>query len=337
MKCDLYVFDETVIEREIRSISREKPVILLHAPDGLKNLYTCLKSFLVERFKAEVYFSIAPGYGACDIPVEDILYLKPDLVIHIGHLEYAMRETEIPWRIVYLPVYYDITPPRSVLEKLAEALASRAWRRIGLFYPETERLIAGRVKEHLSGRGFKILEDNSRRPILGCDYTPLVKLMNDIDGALIIAGGLFHPIGAAFYTDRILAYDPYRNSIWDPLVEASRILRKRIFLVSGLRNQALKRAVVVAGSRPGQYRPSVIGMVVKMLQSIGVEADVVFSSYLTIERLVAIDSVFKPDLIVITSCPRLPLDDFSDFYKPVLTPGEIVMLVKGLDKYVYPW
>jgi len=44
------------------------------------------------------------------------------------------------------------------------------------------------------------------------------------------------------------------------------------------------------------------------------------------------------DVFLVTSCPRLPIDDLYDFEKPVLTPGEAKMIIlNNFDKYIFPW
>ncbi|MGC9011501.1 diphthamide biosynthesis enzyme Dph2 [Thermogladius sp.] len=336
MKCDTYIVEESLLVEELSSIPVPRPRVLLQAPDGLKKLYDCLGGLLRKVRDVEVYYSASPSFGACDIPLEEVALLRPDLVVHIGHAEYPLAEVEPPLRVVYVPVYYDVTPRAESLLEIEGSLSSRSWRRVAVVSPLTERLVAKRVADYLSSRGFDVREAEDR-PILGCDYRSVISLAGSVDGFLLVSGGLFHALGAALYTDNLLAYDPYREKVWDPSVEARKLIRERIYTVVKLRNQALRRAVVVAGARPGQFRPSVLNMVAKLLEKIGVEYVVTTVSYLTLDRLLTIDETFRPDFIVVTSCPRLPLDDFHDFHKPVLTPGELAMLVWGVEKYVFPW
>jgi Diphthamide synthase subunit DPH2 len=44
------------------------------------------------------------------------------------------------------------------------------------------------------------------------------------------------------------------------------------------------------------------------------------------------------EAFVVTSCPRLPVDDLYEYEKPVLTPGEAFMALQGrLEPYMFPW
>jgi 2-(3-amino-3-carboxypropyl)histidine synthase len=335
--CDSYIIEEGNLLGEVLSLSKPKPTILVQAPEGLKKLYKCLGDFLRGIRELELYFSLSPSYGACDIPVDEAFHIRPDLIIHLGHLEYKLSEVKIPWRVLYLPVYYNIEVPQKTLLEVAQTLKAKNWRTIAVINPVTEALIARRIRGYLLETGFRVLEPAPGEFILGCDYSPMLKIIDRVDGLLIVAGGIFHPLGAAFYTDKIVAYDPYRDVVWNPVEEASRVVRKRMFTLVQLRNQPLRRAVVIAGGRPGQFRASIIELTRRALSELGVEHYVVSAPYITVEKLISIDDAFKPDFIVVTSCPRLPIDDFIDFHKPVLTPGEVIMLARGVEKYVYPW
>ncbi|MEM1921353.1 MAG: diphthamide synthesis protein, partial [Desulfurococcaceae archaeon] len=130
----------------------------------------------------------------------------------------------------------------------------------------------------------------------------------------------------------------YKNVVWNTREFVKKVIAKRMFLVSMLRNSGFRTIGLIIGLKPGQYRPSIIEYLIKLSEENNIEYYVIQTSELNNDRLIAIDNALSLDVYVVTSCPRLPIDDLSDFYKPVLTPGEYVMVLnRACDKYIYPW
>uniref|UniRef100_A0A7C2BKF2 2-(3-amino-3-carboxypropyl)histidine synthase n=1 Tax=Thermosphaera aggregans TaxID=54254 RepID=A0A7C2BKF2_9CREN len=319
-----------------RFLDEEKPrKILLHAPDGLKPLYFCIRKTIPSS--TEAYYSSSPGYGACDIPLWEAELLGADAIVHIGHLEYPFTGLRgIGKRVLYLPVYFNKLLDEEFLENLSKHLEAKGFSTISVSSTIVEAKIRGQIGEYLSRKGFKVYE--VKQPVLGCIYTPVTVFDERVDAHLLIAGGLFHHLGAYLSLRKpLLSIDPYRQSIMDYSRELAKYLQKRLYLVSKVKNSTMRTLGIITGGMPGQYRPRLAEALKELAGRKGYEAYVISSTYLTMDRLIAIDNSLKLDFYVVTSCPRLPIDDLSDFYKPVLTPGEFAMILENKEEYVFPW
>jgi 2-(3-amino-3-carboxypropyl)histidine synthase len=331
IECGSYEIDISRIVTEAKNWRK----ILLHAPNGLKHLYYCLLS-LFERLNIETYLSLSPGYGACDLPLDEAEILGVDALIHLGHEEYPLVECSVRSHVLYIPVYYRGAVLEDLTLKLIDVLKSMGVKSLTVSSTLIESKQRELVAKYLTERGFKVY--NVYKPILGCHYIGPLAYEKDVDAHLVVGGGLFHPLGLGLISSKVvLALDVYQQRIWNASEESLKILKKRLYMIASLRTSNARRMGLLIGSRCGQYRPSIVGRIEEEAKRSGYEVYKIASSYLTPERLIAIDDALRLDFYVVTSCPRLPIDDLGDFYKPVLTPGEFIMLVKGIERYIYPW
>jgi 2-(3-amino-3-carboxypropyl)histidine synthase len=329
--CNLYDIE---LDTLYRLIEKGVKRVLLHAPDGFKPLYKCVAGVFEGR-GIELFFSSSPGYGACDVPVEEAEALGVDVLIHLGHLGYFHHGFKPGVSIVYIPVYARPMISEGMLGELTSYLRSQGIIGVSISSTIVEEKIRRIIAEHLSLNGFRIHEVHS--PLLGCLYTHVASLDDKVDAHLVIAGGIFHPLGLALVSRKpVVVLDPYRGRVWSASEEAQKTLRKRLLKIYEAKVSGARVGLVI-GSRLGQYRSWLIEKLEKEALEKGYRVYKVSSTYLSIERLIAIDNALNLDIYVVTSCPRLPIDDLDDFYKPVLTPGEFLMLLTGLEKYVYPW
>lgn len=326
--CELYDIGE------IPEIPRGE-VVLIHAPDGLKPLYKCLERKLREQ-GVSAYFSSSPGYGACDIPFEEAEAIGAKAIIHLGHLEYPLAgKPREDVEVFYVPVYFKGHVSEETLLRLESALKRLGASRITLSSTLIEERVRGFLSKRLRDLGFYVIE--AQRPVLGCYYSHVLAHDREVDAHVIIAGGLFHALGLAISAAKpTIAVDPYKGEVRDMREDAMRALKKRMYKVF-LAKSSGRRLGIVVGSRPGQARDWLNRALAERAKERGYEVYMIASTYVNLERLIAIDNALSLDLYVVTSCPRLPIDDLDDFYKPVLTPGEFLMLIEAVDRYVYPW
>ncbi|MEM1627829.1 MAG: diphthamide biosynthesis enzyme Dph2 [Desulfurococcaceae archaeon] len=332
--CDLY----EIAEDNVNVLMEKCPgkSILLHAPDGLKPLYKCIQRILGNV--CNVYFSTSPGYGACDIPFEEASAIGADLIIHIGHSRYILGPGFKPFiEIIYLPVYYKVKPPDTILTELDKELGANNAKKLTVSSTVIETRIRNYVVNYLREKGYEVYEIHE--PILGCYYSNVMSLDDLVDVHVVISGGLFHPYGLGLISNKkVIAFDPYSWRTWVVNPEIEKIRRKRIFILNKVKYAGVKNVGIVIGSRPGQYRPVLIKYIEELAISAGMNVFKIVSTYVNKESLIAIDNAMNMDAYVVTTCPRLPIDDLYDFHKPVLTPGEFMMIVKNInDKYIYPW
>ncbi|HDN75899.1 MAG TPA: diphthamide biosynthesis enzyme Dph2, partial [Acidilobales archaeon] len=93
--------------------------------------------------------------------------------------------------------------------------------------------------------------------------------------------------------------------------------------------------LIIVGSA-GQYRYTIIKEVTGILKKNNRNFHIVRTTYLTHDILRNIDGS-DIEAIIITSCPRLAIEDFTKYDKPVLTPGEVMYMFGLREDYTYPW
>ncbi len=318
--------------------------ILVTAPDGLKPLYRCF----LEKYRdvldgKHVFFSSEPYYGSCIFPVSEITALKPDLVIHIGHNEYPFTSYELGVRIAYVHAYYTRRPGDDELEIIAYRLKDSNLQRIGLLCSIQYLRLLPVIKEYLEKWGFEVYlpepmpEKMLPGQILGCEVSAAQRVASSVDGYLVVTGGWFHPLGIYLATrKKVLVYDPHKMTVTDYTRKAYSILAKRYYVVEAIRNSNYRRVGIITGTSIGQYRPTIVELLVRKSLEKGLEPYLISSLYLDINRMAAIDNGLRLDYYVVTSCPRLAIDDLSDFYKPVITAGEYLMILDDKKEYVFP-
>ncbi|MET1159383.1 MAG: diphthamide biosynthesis enzyme Dph2 [Thermoprotei archaeon] len=338
--CFNYIIDSNAVINFIEKHDIKR--VLVQAPNGLKKLYKCIQRILSSR-NLQVYFSSSPTYGGCDLEVYEARLLGVDGIIHIGHNEYPYLVSKPKIPVLYLPAYYNWKPSKEVLEKLVEILDSNGVNKIGLVASIQHLFSLKDVSQYLSNRGYRVFIGESKAllkgQILGCDYTAGLVLENQVDAYLVIAGGKFHALGLALVVNKpVFVLDPYTERIWKADHEAQKILAKRLYVISSLRNKGFRSAGIIIGTKLGQYRPGLVKRLVSLLEGNGIEYVLITSNDLSLSNMINIDNALGLDVYVITSCPRLPIEDLGEFYKPVLTPGELVMVFdRSITSYKYPW
>jgi diphthamide biosynthesis enzyme Dph1/Dph2-like protein len=78
------------IMKEIKSLGKKSPVVLLQFPDGLKRFAREIEDYLKKQLEQEdinVDFRTWLGscFGACDVPDNDKIHVEFDLIIQFGH------------------------------------------------------------------------------------------------------------------------------------------------------------------------------------------------------------------------------------------------------------
>ena len=339
--CELYEIDYNVLLEAVRGVKK----ILLTAPDGLKKLYDCIREyFLSKKLFVELYFSSSPSYGSCYISMGELELIKPDIIVHIGHNEYPLISTNIGKKILYIPAFYKRAPQLEELEEMYQTILRKNFKRIGLIASIQHTKILGKIGEFLESRGIRTYIGKSAYnqmfpgQVLGCEYSALISIIDKIDAVLTVSGGRFHALGAYLVSRKpIIIYDPYSGKVIDFTKDAVKIYAKRLYLVEHVRNNNYRRVGLIVGVSPGQYRDRLVKYLYRLSKEKGFEPYLIVSDYVNEDRLASIDNAFNLDFYVVTSCPRIPIDDIASFYKPVLTPGEYLMILNNIRQYVFPW
>ena len=329
------------IERIIEGIkSRRARRVLVQLPDGLKQYYSLLRRALKERgLDVELILSGSSCYGGCDVAEDEAKLVGADLIIHYGHTRYYAEGHPT----IYVPARSLLALKEDLYDAVYSTLRNHNIKRVGVEATVQHVHLIRQVVAALRSRGFKVYVGTVREKfqismpgqVIGCNYISALSINDAVEGHVIICGGIFHPLGLGLATGKpVVKIDPYEQRVEDLTEHANRLLRIRYGKIMKAMNA--KSLGIIVGGKPGQFRPALVEGIKKLIERRGLEYVVAVVSELNMDTLRNIDAS-RVDAWIVTSCPRLAIDDLSDYEKPVLTPGEAYMVLKGdLEKYVFP-
>nr|WP_048151162.1 diphthamide biosynthesis enzyme Dph2 [Palaeococcus ferrophilus] len=301
--------------------------VLIQTPEGLKREAQELADFLGEN-GIEAIISGDINYGACDPADTEARRLGCDALIHLGH-SYMRLHLEVPTLFVPAFAKVDVVP---ALEKNLEEIR-KLGRRIALVTTAQHIHHLERMRDFLEREGFEVLvgRGDSRvswpGQVLGCNFSA-AKV--DAEGVLFIGAGYFHPIGVAMAVKRpTLAINPYSgDAIWMDK-EAERLVRKRWAQIA--KAMEAQRFGVITSTKKGQFRLAEAKRIVKLLREHGKYARLLAMNHINYPALEGFDF----DAYVVVACPRVPIDDYENWRKPVLTPREVEILLGLREDYEF--
>ncbi|MEB2836543.1 MAG: diphthamide biosynthesis enzyme Dph2 [Desulfurococcales archaeon] len=322
-------------------------LLILQLPDGLKRFFPDLVNCISRLGHENIIIHGDSVYGACDLQLGKLSLLGDLdrlLVVHVAHTPYPPELASVrvaSENVVYLGARSLVAIDEALLEDTARTLKDLGARRVALVATAQHLHELGAIAGFLAARGFKAVVPRGRPPylldgqVIGCDYR-VARSAGTVDSYVIVSGGFFHPLGLYLATLRhVVHLDPYESKVKLVDEEGERVLRRRLYLVS----KAMEGSTVgiIIGLKEGQYRPRLLQSLIESARRKGLQAVLIAAEYTSPETLDNIDNNLI-DFYVITSCPRLAIDDLGDYRKPVLTPGEAFMALEGsLHPYRFPW
>ncbi len=301
--------------------------VLLQLPEGLKRYYPAVADYIGARTGVEVRLDAGPVYGSCLAAHE-----RPggyDLVVHVGHDPYPLYAPRGA-KVVYLDLEYVGVDPEEFSGRVEEYLRVAGTRRVAIVTTNQHKRLSGFLRERLETGGFGVAFGPA--VVFGC-YVPPELATAGAEAVVVVAGGLFHAIGVGMLVGRTLVVraDPYTRTVGDASREVSRFVAVRLRRM--LDALSARSWGIIVGTA-GQYRPSVVERLVRVLRERGHRYYLYDAPLLDVEVLRNADSP-EVEAYVVTSCPRVAVDDLSEFEKPVLTPSEaLVVLERGsVDEY----
>ncbi len=325
------------VEKSIEYIIEKKySTIALQIPEGLKQSMNNIISYIEQKTKAQVIILADPCFGACDIPFFSLERLHVDCIIHIGHTPLALPNSEsIP--ILYVNAYATIDVHR-VVEK---ALSSLVGKRIGVAttaqHLHTLKIGINILEHHgfepIVGRGDARLQGDGQ--ILGCNFSSATAIKDKVDSYLFIGSGMFHPLGLLFVTKKpVIAADPYTLQVQKQELDECRdaLMRQRYGAIALAKNA--KNFGILVGLKPGQLRLKLSHHLKKIVESTHRHALLLAVNYVSPEVL---QSFLDIDCFISTVCPRIAIDDYLRYKKPLLTPIEleIALGIKSWNTYTF--
>jgi len=319
--------------------------VLIQLPDGLKHYSSYIAGYLSGSLpETEVVFSMGGNYGGCDLDISEANLIGADTLVNIGHTPYSLQEVPLEYgslKILFVPAYYRGKISEESLEQLVSKLREAGSKQPSLVATVQHIKQLDIVKDELKRRGFSPIVATPGKllpgQIIGCDYSSIA-LSKGSDSVVVISGGLFHSLGASMvFKGPVFQLDPYTGRVIDLSAEREKWLKRR--LAEMYRALDSKSWGIVIGTLSGQYRPSIIEKLKREISSRGMKYYLFASRVLSRESILNIDSD-DIDAYIVTSCPRIPIDDFTEspLPKPILTPGEAFSVLEGkMEVYRFLW
>ncbi len=308
---------ENVI-KDIKDDERFKraKIVAIQLPEGLKR-----KSYeIIDEIKdKEVILLGDPFWGACDIPTQG----KWDLLIQFGH-------SSIP-NLGNFPKIMFI----ELQDKMEHDLecSKVPFSSVTLTSNITYSHELQRIKEKLEKCNKKVtLKKGDSRvfypgQILGCNISAA---RSDDEAVLFIGEGIFHPLGIALALDKeVLAFNPRTNEYIYMEKEKRKFLAQRYAAID--KASYSESFGIIVSTKIGQTRYSIANIAKKILEERGKKSFIIAADLIRDEILMN----FPGDVYVNTACPRVTIEDFSTFSRPVITFYELEMALNLRDKSKY--
>lgn len=315
-------FEEERVKREIIRLGAKR--VLIQLPEGLKPEGPSLAK-IVEKTGALPIVSADPCYGACDLATTEAESLGADLIIHYGHAKLVKHE-QVP--TIYVEARATI-PVEDVVEEALPMLEK--WSRIGLATTIQHVQTLDGAREILLRAGKTVIIGDAGRTnypgqVIGCDYSNVKSIANEVEAFLFIGGGHFHALGIALATSKpTIVADPYEKRAYAVDSEAQKILKQRWASIEEAKKA--RTFAIFVGLKLGQKRLDEALRLKEKLEKSGKTAYLFAVREILPEVTMEFPTV---DAYVDTACPRISLDDAARFPKPVLTENETLVVLGEL-------
>ncbi len=313
----MYDFRLEEVAAWIRKIGAR--TVALQMPEGLKVHAQSIARDLEARTGSSFLIVGDPCYGACDYTVRFRDY--SDALVQFGHADIpSMPRDE---HVLFIEIFVDLD-----ITELLERALPKLEARIGLLttvqhvgmLPRVKTWLESHGKQALIGRGDSRIKFEGQ--VLGCNITSIEPIKEHVDQFLYIGSGNFHPLSVAIESDRpVLVLDPLMNEVRELGDLKDRILRQRFAAIT-LASDA-KKFLVLVSTKVGQTRMELARELKRKAEAHGRIADIVLLEEIHPDRLLPYDA----DAYVSTACPRIAIDDYLRYGRPILTPMEMEMVL----------
>jgi 2-(3-amino-3-carboxypropyl)histidine synthase len=154
--------------------------------------------------------------------------------------------------------------------------------------------------------------------ILGCDISSAKEIERNVDAFLYIGSGNFHPLGLALKTEKPVYFLNIEKNKLENLKELKEKFLKQRYATIALAKDAKTFGILVS-VKPGQLNLKLAKEIKKKLEDKGKKAYILVFNEIKPEKLEGLEI----DCYINTACPRITIDNRTDFKKSILNPDEI--------------
>lgn len=307
-------------EKLVRELKKRKPKkVLVQLAEGIKQNSFELSKIIEETIPGiEVVFSGETCWGACSVAVQEAEYLEADLIIHFGHAEFI----KVDFPILYIEVK-DILDLEPLLKNSLKEI--KGFKKIGLSYSIQHRHDLKKIKKFYEDNGKEVFLSKKlgnvayEGHIVGCQYEGLRAIQDKVE-CFVIFGNQFHSMGAALAVEKpVVLIDVYNDSVRSMKGLREKIVKQRAISIDKLKDA--RKVGIIVEIKPGQQFGSA-KYLLKKLREAEKEAVIITMNELTPDKLM---NFYDIDAFVELACPRIAVDDFYKYNKPILTFKETLI------------
>ena len=302
----------------ISQLKKAKPKrVLVQLAEGIKKNAPEISGW-IEGLGIECIFSGETCWGACSVAVQEAQALGVDLIVHFGHAEFIKMD----FPIIYMEVQ-DILNLKPILTKSLPVL--KEYKKIGLSYSIQHRHDIQNIKKFYEANGKKVTLSHKAGTnayeghITGCEYLGLRQIQDEVE-CFVIIGNQFHSMGAVLGVKKpVILVDVYNDNVRSMKGLRDKIIKQRAFSIERLREA--KNVGIIIEIKPGQKFGSPKKLLEK-LKAAGKTAIIITMDELTPDKIM---NFYNIDVFIELACPRIALDDFAKYPKPILTMREALV------------
>ncbi len=311
-------------EKLLEELKKRKPKkVLVQLAEGMKKNAGEIEEW-IKTLGIEVVFSGETCWGGCAIAVDEAQAVGADLIVHFGHAEFI--KTDFP--VIYIEVK-DILNLNSLLEKSLKFIEK--YKTISLSYSIQHKHDMENIKRFYENAGKDVILSKKKGTnayeghITGCNYQGLKEIQDKVD-CFIIIGNQFHSMGATLAVKKpVILIDVYNNDVRTMEGLRDKILKQRVISIEKLKEA--KNIGIIIGMKCGQKFGSPEKLM-KKLKEQGKNVIAITMDELTPDKIM---NFYNIDAFVELACPRIAIDDFANYPKPILTMREALVAVGELS------
>jgi len=308
-------FETDYLIEKLKELKPKK--VLVQLPEGVKqNAFDIAKIF--SDLEIEVVFSGETCWGACAVGVEEAKDVGAGLIVHFGHAKFI----DVDFPVLYIEVRDELNL-KPWLEKSLKEL--KDFKKIGLSYSIQHKHDIENVVKFYEDNGKEIVLSKKignvayEGHVVGCQYKGLKEIENDVD-CFVILGNNFHSMGAALSVEKpVFLIDVYNDKITNMEGVRDKILKQRMISIEKFKNA--KNIGVIVETKIGQ-KFGVHNLLIKKLKKKGKNVILVTMNELSPDKIM---NFYYVDCFVELACPRIAIDDFAKYEKPIVTFKEALV------------
>jgi len=304
-------------------------VVALQVPEGLKKRAYQIAEDIENKAGVEVLVVAEPCFGACDVPIS--LFEIVDAIVNVGHSPIPSLRYNKP--VIFVPARSRVP----IVDQLKKAVGL-LHEPVGVLATSQHLQDLEEVVEGLESMGLKakVGEGDSRishvGEVLGCNFSAATSISKEVNSYLLVGSGTFHGIGVHLATGKkVVILDPNLEDPREIDQVKDKVLRQRSAVIEKARNARVFGIIV--GEKLGQRRMRRAKELRKLLRWKKRDAALILMDKFDPEKLRAMGF----DAYVSTACPRIAIDDYAMYDRPLLTPQEleIVLGVRKWENYSF--